>query len=73
MLCKPVAVTAYPTASSQINDGVDGVIVPMDNEGCALGLARFILDTALRQRITDHLRHSDFGNEKEVDKIYALL
>lgn len=73
MLCKPVAVTAYPTASSQINDGVDGVIVPMDNEGCAQGLARFILDTGLQQRITDHLRHSDFGNEKEVEKIYTLL
>lgn len=73
MLCKPVVVTDYPTASSQINDGVDGVIVPMDNEGCAKGLARVITDEALQQRIVDYLKTHDYGNEAEVEKIYRLL
>lgn len=73
MLCKPVAVTAYPTASSQVRHGVDGVIVPMDNEGCARGLADFIADAALRQSISEYLATHDYGNEGEVEKIYALL
>lgn len=73
ILFKPVAVTAYPTASSQINDGIDGVIVPLDNEGCAEGLARFIADTALQQRIIAHLHTHDFANASEVEKIYNLL
>ena len=73
MLCKPVVVTNYPTASSQIKDGVDGVIVPMDNEGCAKGLARVILDEALQQRIEEYLQGHDYGNEAEVEKIYRLL
>lgn len=73
MLCKPVVVTNYPTASSQINDGVDGVIVPMDNEGCAKGLAEFILDTEKQNKIIDYLKTHDYGNESEVNKIYDIL
>lgn len=73
MLCKPIVVTDYPTASSQIQNGVDGVIVPMDNEGCARGLAAVILDEALQVRLVDYLKTHDYGNESEVDKIYDLL
>jgi glycosyltransferase involved in cell wall biosynthesis len=73
MLCKPVVVTNYPTASSQIQDGIDGVIVPMDNEGCAQGIANVIADTALQQRLIDYLSTHDYGNESEVEKIYKLL
>lgn len=73
ILCKPVAVTAYPTATSQVIDGVDGVILPMDNAGCAQGLARFIANTALQRRIVDHLKTHDYSNEPEVNKIYHLL
>ena len=73
MLCKPVVVTNYPTASSQIQDGVDGVIVPLDNEGCARGLADFIRNKVLQDRISDYLRSHDYGNESEVRKIDALF
>ena len=73
MLCKPVVVTNYPTASSQIQDGVDGVIVPMDNEGCAKGLAEFILDEAKQSQIVEYLKNHDYGNVNEVNKIYSIL
>lgn len=73
MLCKPVVVTAYPTSASQINNGVDGVIVPLDNKGCAEGIARFITDTTLQKRIIEHLSTHDFANASEVEKIYNLL
>ena len=73
ILGKPVAVTAYPTAPSQINDGVDGVIVPLDNEGCAQGLVRFIADTAQQDRISGYLRTHDYANSTEVEKIYQLM
>jgi len=73
ILCKPVVVTAYPTAPSQIQDGVDGVIVPLDNEGCARGLADFIRNTDLQEKIVENLRHGDYANASEVEKIYELL
>lgn len=73
MLCKPIAVANYPTASSQIQDGVDGVIVPLDNEGCAKGLAEFILDTEKQQQIVAYLKSHDYTGISEVDKIYNLI
>ena len=73
MLCKPVVVTNYPTAPSQIRSGIDGVIVPMDNEGCAHGLAEVICDKPLQERIIAHLKTHDYGNESEVEKIYTLI
>jgi glycosyltransferase involved in cell wall biosynthesis len=73
MLCKPVVVTNYPTASSQIKNGDDGVIVPLDNEGCAKGLAEFILDTEKQNHIIEYLKAHDYGNVEEVEKIYDII
>lgn len=73
ILGKPVVVTNYPTASSQIKDGVDGVIVPLDNEGAARGLANFINNTDLQTQISTYLDSHDYGNEEEVRKIYKIL
>ena len=73
MLCKPVVVTNYPTAKSQIQDGVDGVIVPMDNEGCAKGIVDFIQDKHLQREIVDYLSTHDYGNVDEARKIEKLM
>lgn len=73
MLCKPVVVTNYPTASSQIENGVDGVIVPMDNRACAEGIKALVDDKELQSLIVEHLRTHDYGNEQEVEKIYKLI
>ena len=73
MLCKPVVITNYATAKSQIQDGVDGVIVPMDNEGCAQGVVDFIKDVELQQQIVDYLQIHDNGNESEIYKLYELI
>ena len=73
ILCKPVIVTDYPTAKSQIRDGVDGVIVPMDNAGCAKGIVEVMKNQKLLNSISNYLTTHDYGNEREVEKIYALL
>ena len=73
MLCKPVVVTNYPTAKSQIQDGIDGKIVLMDNEGCAHGIVEFILNTELQKQITEYLKEHDYGNMGEVEKLYKII
>ena len=73
MLCKPIVVTNYATAKSQINDGVDGVIVPMDNKGCAVGITELVHDVDKQIKIIEYLKSHDYGNETEVEKIYKLL
>lgn len=73
ILCKPVIVANYPTAHSQIRQGVDGIIVPQDNASCAHGIAQFIKNKELQQNIVRYLEEHDYGNEKEVQKLYHLM
>lgn len=72
-LGKPVIITAYPTASSQVVHQYDGVIVPMDNEGCAQGIKDFICNPTLQKQIVNNLKMHDYANTSEVDKIYSLI
>lgn len=73
ILCKPVVITDYPTAKSQIKSGIDGVIVSLDEIDTAKGIAEFIKNKKLREQIVEYLRTHDFGNEKEVNKVYMLM
>ena len=73
MLCKPIVITNYATAKSQIQDRVDGVIVPMDNEGCAKGIVDFIQNKQLQGEIVNYLSTHDYGNVDEVRKIGKLI
>ena len=73
MLFKPVVVTNYTTAKSQIQDGIDGVIVPMDNVGCAKGMADFICNTELQKEIVIYLHGHDYGNVDEIEKLYRII
>ena len=72
ILCKPVVITNYPTAKSQVDDGVDGVIVPLDVDGCTAAMADFLKDKEKQERIAGYLHLHDYGNEDEIEKIYAL-
>ena len=51
-LVKPVIATAFPTVKSAIQDGVDGIIVPLDNEGCARGIVRVLRDPGLQNHVS---------------------
>lgn len=73
MVCKPVIVTDYPTAQSQIQQGVDGVIVPLDNMECARGIVEVIKNRDLQNNLIAYLQTHDYGNEREVEKIYQLI
>ena len=72
ILCKPVIITNYPTAKSQVIDGVDGTIVPMEVDACAEAMVQFIRDKEKQVRIIKYLKAHDYGNESEIEKIYQL-
>ena len=74
ILGKPVMVTAYPTAASQIAPGKDGLIVPMDTpESTAQAMGVALRDTDTRERMISYLQTHDYGNAAEVEKVYQLL
>jgi hypothetical protein len=73
ILYKPVLITNYPTAKSQVNEGIDGVIVQQDSLSVAKGLYGLVKNIDLQNRIKEHLITYDYGNESGVDKIYSLM
>jgi glycosyltransferase involved in cell wall biosynthesis len=73
MLGKPVIITDYETARSQVLDGIDGMIVPKSNEGCAIGIMKAITNEHVLHNISNYCMTKDFGNDGEVQKIYTLL
>ena len=72
MLGKPVVITRYDTSDCQLEDGVDGVIVPMDNEGCAAGIAALLCDPMKMAMLSDTCKKRDYSNICEIKKIEAL-
>lgn len=73
ILHKPVIITNYVTAPSQLTDGVDGIIVPMDNRGCAKGIARVLRDTELQNRLITKTKTFDYTNKDEIKKLYEIM
>lgn len=73
LLGKPVVITSYATSASQLEDGVDGVIVPMDSAGCAAGIAALLRDPSRMQQLSENCASRDYTNSAEIEKIYALM
>lgn len=73
ILHKPVIITNYATSSSQLKDGYDGVIVPMDNEGCAEGIANVIRSKKLQKQLIENTKKTDYSNKEEINKLYQLI
>ncbi len=73
MLCKPVVITNYGTSQSQLQNGVDGIIVPMDNEGCARGIAFLLKDPQKMKELEKNCSKRDYSNVAEITKIYRMM
>lgn len=72
-LGKPVVIANYATASSQLQDGVDGIIVPMDNENCAKGIVALLNDSSRIEDLVRNCQQNDYSNAQEVQKLYQLM
>lgn len=72
MLEKPVAITRYATSASQLEEDVDGMIVPMDNEQCAAGIAELLRNPAKMACLAAACRERNYSNREEINKLEAL-
>ena len=72
MLGKPVVITNYETSPSQLEDGIDGVIVPMDNKGCAEGIIDVLNDNERMNALSRNCESRDYSNRFEVKKLTLL-
>lgn len=72
-LQKPVVITNFETSKSQLEDGVDGIIVPMDNAQCAEEIKKILDNQNLRKMLSENCSQKDYSNQTEVKKIYPLM
>lgn len=73
MLGKPVIITDFLTANSQLEDGFDGIVLPMDNTAFAEGLIKVMENNDLVSKIKKNCLTMDYGNANEIDKIYQIM
>ena len=71
-LGKPVLATAFQTVKSTIQDGENGVVVPLDNEGCAQGLICALEDPDLLKRVSI-VPVEDLRMNKSLTTIYEWI
>lgn len=73
ILTKPVMVTNYVTASSQVKDGFDGYITELSIEGIADGIDKVYNSKELRNRLIGNCENTNFSNQFELEKLYQLV
>lgn len=73
ILSKPVMITNYTTAVSQVKDGFDGCITELTIEGIASGIERLYNDSIKRKTLINNCKKVDYSNSHELDKLYNLV
>lgn len=73
LLQRPVIITDYPTAASQVQHGYDGLIVPLDAVVLAKETTRLLQHKPLRMQLSDNCDPFRYTNAGEIEKLYRLI
>ena len=72
-LGKLVIITNYPTALSQVRDGIDGVIAGNTPDEISRAITKLSKDGNLKNRIQEELADLSSSNRDEVEKFYEII
>lgn len=73
ILGKPILITKYPTASSQIENGVEGMICDLSVPGVAKGIEEFYRNQEWKNSLANNIKNNDYSNSYELDKLYEVI
>ena len=73
VLSRPVVISDYLTSKSQLADGRDGIILPLDNEKFARGLYKIANDNKLINRLVSNCGNNDYSGREEIEKLYEII
>ncbi|MDM5441367.1 glycosyltransferase [Bacillus hominis] len=73
ILAKPVLITNYTTANSQVKNGVDGYITELSVEGIADGIEKLYRDATVRKQLANNCSNTDYSNKYELNKLYEIM
>lgn len=72
ILGKPVIITNYPTAHSQLRDGIDGIVAPLDILGCADMIAALLTDKEKMRVLENNCTKTDYSGKENIDFLLEL-
>lgn len=72
-LHKPVIITNYPTAKSQLKDGYDGIIVPLENDKCAKSIYDILSQPKSLNTLKKNTLNNDYSRYDSIDIIVRML
>ena len=73
ILAKPILITNYSTANSQIDNGFDGVICDLSVDGLVQGIEKLYSNPELRNTLIKNIKDQDYQNDEELIKLYKLI
>ena len=73
ILGKPILITNYTTANSQINHEFDGYITDLSIEGIADGIEKLYRNERLRNKLESNCKNTNYSNNYELYKLYELF
>lgn len=73
ILAKPILVTNYPTAKSQINHLVDGIICGTSIEDIAQGIIDLYKSPKQQKSLSDFCHSQNYNNTEELHKLYQIM
>lgn len=73
ILGKPILITNYPTAISQLEEGIEGMICDSSVNGLVKGIEYLYYDAELRKALINNLHSRDYANHYELEKLYSLV
>ena len=73
MLCRPILITDFQTARSQVTEGKDAVIAPQDETQLAEAIEALLLDENKRASFSAFMASHDYSNAEQVERIYQMI
>ncbi|MCC3865799.1 glycosyltransferase [Terrisporobacter petrolearius] len=73
ILGRPVMITNYATAKSQVDNGYDGYITELSIEGIADGIERLYRNINLREKFMNNCINTEYSNKEELKKLYEIM
>ncbi len=73
ILRKPIVVSNYPSAKDQIKNGINGMIVEMNEDSLSKGIEELIKNENLKANFISNLSNEPLGTEEEIRKLYEIF
>lgn len=73
ILAKPVLITNYTTAQSQLKANIDGYICELSVVGITNGIEKLYYGILLRESLANNCKKTDYSNSNELNKLYKLF